>query len=66
MKLTSNCVSLLRFKNYDDSFNTPVLTAGKSFLLGYTNEEKGVFNEVPVIIFDDFTTHIQFGEQLGL
>jgi type I restriction enzyme S subunit len=51
---------IVETENYDDSFNTPVLTAGKSFLLGYTNEEKGVFNEVPVIIFDDFTTSFHF------
>ena len=44
---------------YDDSYSTPVLTAGQSFILGYTNEENGVFNaskDNPVIIFDDFTT----------
>ena len=51
---------IVETENYDDSYNTPVLTAGKSFLLGYTNEEKGVFNEVPVIIFDDFTTSFHF------
>lgn len=45
---------------YDDSYKTPVLTAGKSFLLGYTNEEDGIFNDLPVIIFDDFTTAIKF------
>lgn len=36
--------------------NTPVLTANKAFVLGYTNEETGVFKKWPVIIFDDFTT----------
>ena len=44
---------------YDDTFNTPVLTAGKSFLLGYTDEITGIKNatvENPVVIFDDFTT----------
>jgi type I restriction enzyme, S subunit len=41
---------------YDDNFDTPVLTAGKSFILGYTNETNGVFSNLPVIIFDDFTT----------
>ena len=51
---------IVETENYDDSYNTPVLTAGKSFLLGYANEEKGVFNEVPVIIFDDFTTSFHF------
>jgi type I restriction enzyme S subunit len=41
---------------YNDHFYTPVLTAGKSFILGYTNETDGVFSNLPVIIFDDFTT----------
>ncbi len=35
---------------------TPVLTANKSFILGYTNEEIGIYKNHPVIIFDDFTT----------
>ena len=42
--------------NYDDSYLTPVLTAGKSFLIGYTDEEKGIYSKLPCIIFDDFTT----------
>ena len=48
--------------NYSDNYKTPVLTAGKSFLLGYTNETLGVFlkKNLPVIIFDDFTTAIKF------
>ncbi len=47
--------------NYSDEYSTPVLTAGKTFILGYTNEENGIFkNDLPVIIFDDFTTSIQF------
>ena len=41
---------------YDNSFDMPVLTAGKSFVLGYTNETHKVFENIPVIIFDDFTT----------
>lgn len=44
---------------YDDDFETPVLTAGQSFVLGYTNETDGIkyaSSEAPVIIFDDFTT----------
>ena len=41
---------------YDDSYPIPVLTAGKSFILGYTNETNGVYDKLPVIIFDDFTT----------
>jgi type I restriction enzyme, S subunit len=46
--------------NYDDEFEIPVLTAGKSFLLGYTNETHNVFSNVPVIIFDDFTTAFKY------
>jgi len=46
--------------DYNDSFKIPVLTAGKSFILGYTNEKVGIFDKLPVIIFDDFTTSAQF------
>ncbi|MCE9645387.1 MAG: N-6 DNA methylase [Chloroflexi bacterium] len=48
--------------DYSDEYETPVLTAGKSFLLGYTNEEDGIFTKekLPVIIFDDFTTATKF------
>lgn len=45
---------------YSNNYKIPVLTAGKSFILGYTNEENNVFSDVPVIIFDDFTTATQF------
>lgn len=45
---------------YSDSYKTPVLTAGKSFILGYTNETGNIFDKLPVIIFDDFTTATQF------
>jgi type I restriction enzyme S subunit len=34
----------------------PVLTANKSFVLGYTNEVEGICTNTPVVIFDDFTT----------
>lgn len=45
--------------DYDDGFETPVLTAGQSFILGYTNEIEGIKEatpENPIIIFDDFIT----------
>ena len=45
--------------NYDDKYDIPVLTAGQTFILGYTKEKKGIYNATksnPVIIFDDFTT----------
>ena len=42
--------------NYDDSYTTPVLTAGKSFIIGYTDNMDGIYTKLPCIIFDDFTT----------
>ena len=52
---------LVKDERYSPIFKTPVLTAGKTFILGYTNEEHGIFREgLPVIIFDDFTTATQF------
>jgi type I restriction enzyme, S subunit len=52
---------LVSDSNYSPAFKTPVLTAGKTFILGYTDEEHGIFSEdLPVIIFDDFTTATQF------
>lgn len=48
---------------YNDNYPIPVLTPGKSFILGYTNEKSGVYDKLPVIIFDDFTTasrHVNF------
>lgn len=52
---------LVSSKEYDNSYVTPVLTAGKTFILGYTNETNGIFeNNLPVIIFDDFTTATKF------
>ena len=49
---------IVKNTNYDKKFSTPVLTAGQSFILGYTNEKENIFKakENPVIIFDDFTT----------
>jgi len=50
---------IVKSTDYDDSFETPVLTAGQTFILGYTDEKEGIYKaskENPVIIFDDFTT----------
>ena len=50
---------IVESEEYSDEYKTPVLTAGQSFVLGYTNETTGIKNatpEEPVIIFDDFTT----------
>ena len=49
---------LVKSTDYNDDFETPVLTAGQTFILGYTNEKEGIYlasKEKPVIIFDDFT-----------
>ncbi len=50
---------IVKSTKYDDTHKVPVLTAGQSFILGFTDEEDGIFDaskENPVIIFDDFTT----------
>ncbi len=50
---------LVNSTEYDESYDIPVLTAGQSLLLGYTNETEGIYQaskENPTIIFDDFTT----------
>ena len=46
--------------NYSDDYTVPVLTAGKTFILGYTNEQSGIFDLLPVVIFDDFTTDSKY------
>jgi type I restriction enzyme S subunit len=51
---------LVSSTEYNDHNNVAVLTAGKSFVLGYTNEEHGIFQNLPVIIFDDFTTTTKY------
>jgi type I restriction enzyme S subunit len=52
---------LVSSTDYDDKNKTPVLTAGKTFVLGYTNEMSGIYEEgLPIIIFDDFTTAFKF------
>lgn len=49
---------LVKTQNYHDDFSIPVLTAGKTFILGYTDEVTGIYeaSKAPVIIFDDFTS----------
>jgi type I restriction enzyme S subunit len=44
---------------YNNDHKTPVLTAGQTFILGYTDETIGIYKASkvkPAIIFDDFTT----------
>ena len=47
---------IVKSTDYDDTYTTPVLTAGRSFIIGHTNETNGVYEKLPCIIFDDFTT----------
>ena len=51
---------IVKSEEYNNKYKYPVLTAGKTFILGYTNEEFGIYNKLPVIIFDDFTTDAQY------
>jgi type I restriction enzyme S subunit len=51
---------LVKDSEYSDGNDVPVLTAGKTFILGYTDEENGIFNNLPAIIFDDFTTATKY------
>lgn len=52
---------IVKSVNYSNDYPTPVLTAGKTFILGHTNETEGIYKEdLPVIIFDDFTTATKF------
>ncbi len=50
---------IVKTTDYNDEFSTPVLTAGQSFILGYTDEKFGIYTankNNACIIFDDFTT----------
>ena len=51
---------IVKSTDYTDDGKTPVLTANQSFVLGYTNENEGIFDKHPVIIFDDFTTDSKY------
>ena len=35
---------LVKSTDYNDDFEIPVLTAGQTFILGYTNEKEGIYN----------------------
>lgn len=51
---------IVKKPNYDEDFDIPVLTPGKSLIKGFTNEKNNVFTKVPIILFDDFNTSMQF------
>lgn len=51
---------LVKSSDYAERGVTAVLTANKSFILGYTDEADGICDILPVIIFDDFTTDSKY------
>jgi type I restriction enzyme S subunit len=51
---------IVKSEEYYQHGRTPVLTANKSFLLGFTDENFGIYYNIPVIIFDDFTTESKY------
>ena len=51
---------LVQSTEYTEHGGVPVLTANKSFVLGYTDEESGICHSIPVIVFDDFTTDCKY------
>jgi len=51
---------LVSSRDYVEGGRVPVLTAGKSFLLGHTDDLDGIYSDLPTIIFDDFTTATQW------
>jgi type I restriction enzyme S subunit len=51
---------IVKSEEYDEKSGVPVLTAGKTFILGYVDENEGICNDLPVILFDDFTTDSRY------
>ncbi|MFA7174625.1 MAG: restriction endonuclease subunit S, partial [Kiritimatiellia bacterium] len=51
---------IVKNSDYTEKGRIPVLTANKSFVLGFTTENFGVYQNLPVVIFDDFTTDSKF------
>ena len=51
---------IVQCTEYSDYGDVPVLTANKSFILGYTDEDFGICTNIPVIVFDDFTTDCKY------
>ena len=51
---------IVKTEQYNDSYSTPVLTANKAFILGYTNESTGIYEKGDVIIYDDFTMDMKY------
>ena len=51
---------IVKCTNYLEYGDIPVITANKTFILGHTNENFGICDDLPVIVFDDFTTNCKY------
>ena len=51
---------IVQSAEYSEYGDVPVLTANKAFILGYTDEVSGICHNLPVIVFDDFTTDSKY------
>ena len=51
---------IVESEEYSENSNTPVLTANKAFILGYTDEDNVYKKEKESVIFDDFTLDSKF------
>ncbi len=51
---------IVHSEHYSDEYKTPVLTANKAFILGYTNETDGIYDKGEVLIYDDFTMGVKY------
>ena len=51
---------IVQSTEYLERGDVPVLTANKSFVLGYTDEDFGICHYLPAIVFDDFTTDCKY------
>jgi len=53
-------VRKIKKSDYLDSGIYPIIDQGQEFVIGYTNDEKGLYNDVPAIIFGDHTRIIKY------
>ena len=51
---------IVHSEHYSHAYTTPVLTANKAFILGYTNEQDGIYDKGDVLIYDDFTMEVKY------
>ena len=51
---------IVQSTEYSDEYETPVLTANKAFILGYTDEKIGIYDKGECIILDDFTMDVKY------